>query len=238
MLNLIKNLFYSLSTFNYLSLYAKLIIKLLFFSLFPNLLLVKLCYISNNENLNNILIWISNILFIFPSTIFCYILFNIYLVKLFKLRYKIYKNPNNIYISLLFIYIYLLKPFFDKIPFFSIPLNVFMNSIYACDFSYNFIKNDKFNNKINLFNSNCLFFLIYGFLIYISLLNVKFIYTPIFSFLINSILFHGLINYPYKNKKIKKNYFLFFEKNINFLLEPLINYINNKLEKRYIFKNT
>ena len=158
MLNLIKNLFFSFSNVNYVILYFKLITKLLFFSLLPNLLLQKISYNSKNDTLNYISISLSNFLFIFPSTIFCYILVNIYLIKLFKIRYKIYNNPNNIYITLIFIYTYLLNPFFNIIPFFSIPFNIFINSIYACDFSYNFIKKDEFKNKINLYNSNCIFF--------------------------------------------------------------------------------
>ena len=40
-----------------------------------------------NDTLNYISIILSNFLFIFPSTIFCYILVNIYLIKLFKIRY-------------------------------------------------------------------------------------------------------------------------------------------------------
>jgi len=236
MLNLIKNLFFSFSNVNYVILYFKLITKLLFFSLLPNLLLQKISYNSKNDTLNYISISLSNFLFIFPSTIFCYILVNIYLIKLFKIRYKIYNNPNNIYITLIFIYTYLLNPFFNIIPFFSIPFNIFINSIYACDFSYNFIKKDEFKNKINLYNSNCIFFLIYGLIMNLSFYNLSFIYTPIYSFIIYSFLFHGLINYPYKNKIIKKNYFLFFEKNINYLIEPLINYINNQLKKRKICK--
>ena len=79
-------------------------------------------------------------------------------------------------------------------------------------------------------------FLIYGLIMNLSFYNLSFIYTPIYSFIIYSFLFHGLINYPYKNKIIKKNYFLFFEKNINYLIEPLINYINNQLKKRKICK--
>jgi hypothetical protein len=237
MLHLIKNLIISLFNFQYLISFINYGFKLNIFYTIPSILLIYISGLSNNNIINNISYLISSIFFIYPALIFNTILVNIYLTNLFKKRYKIQKNPNNIYIIVLFIYIYLLNGVFYFLPIIYIPLNIFINSIYACEFSYNFVKKDKFYNKINLYNSNAFIFILYGIFCYIFLRNVTLIYLPISSFIIYSILFHGLINYPFKNTSNNiTNYFLIFEITLNYLIEPSLKYINNKLINRKLIK--
>lgn len=211
----------------------------------PIIILEYLANLSNNSTINRVCYNIYYILYYTPSLIIIYTIHNSKLSRLLEKKYKLYYNPTHCYLTLLYGFMYIICLILSNIS--NIILIRYICETFSCslffnEVAYSFLDNRKyiFNNKIDFYNANWTFFIVYsGILTYIINKIPYQIFIPV-SYFISGIFLNGLIYLDYNHCKSSINIYNLlypFERLFNILVTGVSGVIFYSLRNRTIIDN-
>lgn len=171
---------------------------------------------SNNTTINTICYHIYKKIYYIPSFAVLYLIHNSRLVRLLQINNKVYNNPNHIYVTLLYCFIYFVCIIIANIGFYNYNIlyiaDTFSYSLFFNEIAYTFLDNElyNYNNKIDFYNTNVYIFLIYGFIISMILSDISYQWFLPVSFMITSLFQNCFIGLRYKKNPVNSGPFINF----------------------------
>jgi hypothetical protein len=244
---LFKNNIESFYSINYSIYFIKSLLFISCVYTLPLLILDQVIQISDNTFANIISKYIFTNMYYLPTYIILLIIHNSRLIKLLERQHIVYNNPSHIYVTLFYVFIYILlglmgtvlnfKRYIYYIIFIldSISYGLFFNET-----AYIFLDNSiyKYTNKVDFYNNHYILFNIYGIFLNYILQNVSYIYFMPVSFIMTSILQNALIAGQYKKyykNEVRYNILYPFEKIFNMFITLISTVIFFSLHKRRMY---
>ena len=170
---------------------------------FPLILFEYISDLSGNHTIYLVCVNIYNVLYSVPGFVILYSIHNSKLSELLEIKYKSYHNPSHIYLTLLYLLIYVICLLITYIcsPVYPIiyMADIFSYSIFLNEIAYTFLDNSVYHytNKIDFYNNNIFIFILYG-----AIINrIIYLFPPQYflqgSFLTISIIQNAFINLKY-----------------------------------------
>ena len=197
---------------------------------------------SDNKICNLVSETIYKFFYFIPSYLVIYTLHNSKLSKLLEKQYTVKKNPNHIYLSILYGCSYILLGitsflFKNNVYLFyasdTISLSLFYNEVGYC-----FLDNRKYyySNRLDFYNSNYDIFIFYSIITSILINSIPQIYFIPVSYILTSFIQNIFIDYNYRqfNPEKTMNIMYYFEKIINIIITFVSTFIFFSFQKRTI----
>uniref|UniRef100_A0A6C0JEZ7 Uncharacterized protein n=1 Tax=viral metagenome TaxID=1070528 RepID=A0A6C0JEZ7_9ZZZZ len=225
-----RNMIITFSNIRYLHIFFNTLFLLTISTSIPYYLLEYISNISPNDYINLLSVKIYKIFYNSPSFVILFIIHNFKLSKLLSTTFKVYNNPNHLYVSGLSIFIYsffyIISLINDKFLFFHFLANTLSYSIFLNELAYSFMNNNLYNyhNKIDFYNNNYYIFILYGFLTtYLTYIIPINLFLPC-SFIICSLIQNSVINLTYNKCSNNKLNLLY---PIEVIFNPIANFLGN-----------
>jgi len=217
----------ALRSIDYITEFSKTLIQLVTIYTLPFIIFNTITQLSSYAYINKLCYNIYWYLYHIPSFGIIYMIHNSKLIKLLEVNNISYNNPQHIYLTVLYTFIYVFLIYIvsacNSLIWVRYLCDTIGLSLFFSEIGYQFLDNSKYQycNRVDFYNSNWYIFMMYGYIVsYILYYIPEYIFIPV-SYVIISVFQNIFINVDYNRHDYFKNY----RYNLLYIFEYIFNKI-------------